>query len=88
MAKSKCFYCDGLVFELAPIEILDCANPHRVIQCAKCGCPIGVVPAQDVAAVLSQHYEMQSNFRVSVRSRLELIEHRLSQLLEGSQKPD
>ena len=83
MAKSKCFYCDGLVFELVAIEIQDCANPHKAIQCAKCGCPIGIVPAQDVTLLLAEQADRWAGFRVSIHSRLELIEARLSQLIEA-----
>jgi hypothetical protein len=85
MAKPKCFYCDGLVFELVAIEILDCANPHKAIQCAKCGCPIGVVPVEDVSRLLAEQADRQAGFRVSIHSRLELIEARLSRIVEASQ---
>ncbi len=86
MAKPKCFYCDGLVFELVAIEILDCANPHKAIQCSECGCPVGIVPAQDVSLLMDEQAERQASFRVSIHSRLELIEARLTQLVEASQK--
>lgn len=86
MAKPKCFYCDGLVFELVAIEILDCANPHKAIQCAKCGCPIGIVPDEDVSRLLAEQTDRQAEFRVSIHSRLQLIETRLTQLVEASQR--
>jgi hypothetical protein len=88
MAATKCFYCDGLVFELNAAQILDCAKPHCFIQCAKCGMPVGVVESQHIGTLLAEQTERDSGFRAAITTRLHAIDHKLSQILEmlGQQK--
>ena len=80
MAKSKCFYCNGLVFELCTVEILDSRLPHCFIQCAKpgCGMPVGVVESRNIGALLDEMTERDAGFRQAVFFRLGGIESRLT----------
>jgi hypothetical protein len=82
MATTKCFYCDGMVFELHTAEILDCAHPHCFIQCTKCGMPVGVVESQHVGTLLAEQTERDATFRAAISTRLQSIEHTLSRVLE------
>jgi hypothetical protein len=81
-ASTKCYYCDGLVFELRAAEILDCAHPHRFIQCSKCGMPAGVIESQHIGTLLAEQYERDATFRASVSTRLQTIDQKLSRLLD------
>jgi len=74
MAKSKCFYCDGLVFEIQTVEILDCAHQHCFIQCTKCGMPVGAVESYNIGQLLSKQSERDAIFRASTHDRLLSIE--------------
>ena len=85
MAKSMCFGCGSLVFELQTVEILDSHFPHCFIQCAKCGMPVGVVEKQNVGKILSEQAERDAHFRVWLRGRLQDIENRLPPLASLAQ---
>lgn len=83
MAKPKCFYCDGLVFELHTAEILDCAQPHCFIQCAKCGMPVGVIESKNVGRLIEEDGVRAADFRAAVHRRLEAIESQLKGIREA-----
>lgn len=89
MADTKCFYCNGLIFELKAIDILDSVESHkrhRVIQCANpvCGMPIGLVPARDVSEILEAMSQRDAEFRKQTHDRLKAIEQRLDRLFLGA----
>ena len=66
MVATKCFYCEGLVFELHSAEILDDAHPHCFIQCAKCGMPVGVTENQHIGTLLAEQTERDAGFRAAM----------------------
>lgn len=53
MATSKCTSCDGNRFEGVNKRIIGIHYPITFIQCADCGCVIGVLNTE----VLGQHIE-------------------------------
>lgn len=86
MPKTKCPNCDTLVFELVSLEIQDIRFPHKAIQCAKCGCPIGVVESENIGELFAQQNERNATFRASISTRLGLIQDHLSRLDDAFQK--
>jgi hypothetical protein len=81
--KTKCFYCDGLVFEIAAVEVLDAAQPYQVVQCARCAMPIGLAESPHIEALLAAQTERDATFRASVTTRLQWINQKLAEVLEA-----
>lgn len=42
MAQSKCPKCDNTTFESKRVKMVDGKNEFLFIQCAKCGCVVGI----------------------------------------------
>jgi hypothetical protein len=51
MAASTCIKCDGHSFELALLTPLGESHKLRMVQCATCGTPVGVIDTAARAAI-------------------------------------
>lgn len=52
MATSSCPKCDSHSFELKSSPIKGAAVPFNFIQCASCGCVVGLVDTNDLVGLL------------------------------------
>lgn len=82
-ARTKCFYCDGLVFEICAVEVLDAAQPYQVVQCARCGMPVGLAESPHIEALLAAQTERDATFRAAVTTKVQWIDRKLAEILEA-----
>jgi hypothetical protein len=87
--KTKCFWCDGLIFEICAFEVLDAAQPYQVVQCAQCGMPVGLAESPHIEALLAAQTERDATFRAAMATKLQWIDRKLVEILEAvaPQKP-